>query len=191
MTPRVTPTVSSRRLIPLNRSQAVGQIRRRDADESADGDGSERIAHVVHTEQRRLEPAERLALPRRTEKRVMPSPCWRSCACHVLPSANPNVSTGLTAASRSRERMRAVGAEQQQAVARDQIDQAPERQPHGVEIRIDVGVVELDVVDHGHVGQVLQELGRLVEERTVVLVTLDARSPGRRPCGSSILRSRS
>src|SRR5439155_15198403 len=35
------------------------------------------------------------------------------------------------------------------------------------------GMVELDVVDHGDVGQVLQELRRLVEERAVVLVAFD------------------
>ena len=42
-----------------------------------------------------------------------------------------------------------------------------------VEVRVDVGVVELDVVDDGDVGQVLQELRGLVEERAVVLVAFD------------------
>ena len=48
-----------------------------------------------------------------------------------------------------------------------------ERQADGGEVRVDVGVVELDVVDDGDVGQVLQELRRLVEERAVVFVAFD------------------
>ena len=69
--------------------------------------------------------------------------------------------------------MRTVSAEQQQAAPRHQVDQSPERQPHRIEVGVDVGVIELDVVDHGNIGQVLQKLGGLVEERAVVLVAFD------------------
>ena len=81
--------------------------------------------------------------------------------------------TRETAAACQRRARRAVGAEQQQAAARHEVDEAAERQRHRVEVRIDVRVIELDVVDDGDVGQVLQELRRLVEERAVVLVALD------------------
>jgi hypothetical protein len=70
-------------------------------------------------------------------------------------------------------RIGAVGAEQQQTVLRHQVRQPAERQPHLVDAAVDVGVVELDVVDDGDVGEVLQELRGLVEERAVVFVAFD------------------
>ena len=70
-------------------------------------------------------------------------------------------------------------------------DQAAERQAHRVEVRVDVGVVELDVVDDGDVGQVLQELRRLVEERAVVLVALDHEVAARADPVARALRRRS
>ena len=72
-----------------------------------------------------------------------------------------------------RRRVRAVRAEQQQPVARDEVHQASERQQHGGQVRVDIRVIELDVVDDGDIRQVLQELRRLVEERAVVFVALD------------------
>ena len=82
----------------------------------------------------------------------------------------------LDAAARAlgkRPRVGVIGAEQQQAPARDQVHEPLERQTDGVEVGVDVGVVVLDVVHDGDVGQVLEELRRLVEERAVVLVALD------------------
>ena len=67
----------------------------------------------------------------------------------------------------------AVGADEQQPVLRDEIDQSAKRQRDGVEVRVDVRVIELDVVDDGDVRQVLQELRRLVEEGAVVFITFD------------------
>ncbi len=72
-----------------------------------------------------------------------------------------------------RSRAGAVGADEQQPPARHEVHEAAEGQRHRREVRVDVGVVELDVVDDGDVGQVLQELGGLVEERAVVLVAFD------------------
>ena len=101
----------------------------------------------------------------------------------------------------SAQRRRAVGAEQQQAAPRHQVHQPPERERHGVEVGVDVGVVELDVVDDGDVGQVLEELRGLVEERAVVLVAFDhevaplpepiARAARRRNCARCRRRARS
>ena len=47
-------------------------------------------------------------------------------------------------------RVRAVGAEQHQPGPRHQPDQPPEGQQHRIQIVVDVGVVELDVADDGH-----------------------------------------
>ena len=90
---------------------------------------------------------------------------------------------------RQRVRMRAVGAEQQQTVARHEIHETAERQQHRVEVGVDVGVVELDVVDDGDVGQVLQELRRLVEERAVVFVAFDDEVAARADAVARALRS--
>ena len=70
-------------------------------------------------------------------------------------------------------------------------DQPAERQQHRVEVGVDVGVIELDVVDDGDVGQVLEELRRLVEERAVVLVALDDEVAAAARRGSSSRRRRS
>ena len=83
---------------------------------------------------------------------------------------------GLDPAMRARlqsQRVGVVGAEQQQPPARDEVHEPLKRQADGVQVRIDIGVVELDVADHGNVRQVLQELRGLVEERAVVVVPLD------------------
>ena len=74
---------------------------------------------------------------------------------------------------RQRRGIRTVDTEQRQSAARHQVDEPPKREPHFVDVAIDVGVIELDVVDDGDVGQVLQELRRLVEVGAVVLVAFD------------------
>ena len=91
----------------------------------------------------------------------------------VAPVRQPECLDAAARVRLQRERVGVVGAEQQQAAARHEVDEPPEGQPNRIEVRIDVGVVELDVVDDGDVGQVLQELRGLVEERAVVLVPLD------------------
>src|SRR5438067_268477 len=67
-------------------------------------------------------------------------------------------------------RARAVGADEQQPLARHQPHEATEREHHGIEIGVDVRVIELDVVHDCDVGKVLEELRRLVEEGAVVFV---------------------
>ena len=68
---------------------------------------------------------------------------------------------------------RALGSGDEQPVAGDDVHQAHERDLDGGEVRVDVRVVELDVADDRHVREVVDELRPLVEEGTVVLVTLD------------------
>ena len=110
---------------------------------------------------------------------VVPSAASRSRARQSAPSLRPKVWTRHWAWPASDGRIRAVGAEQQQAAPRHQPHQPRERQPHRVEIGVDVGVIEFDVVDDGDVGQVLEELRGLVEVGAVVLVALDdERAPG-------------
>ena len=65
----------------------------------------------------------------------------------------PNVSTRETARRLQRRARRTVGAEQQQPAPRHQIDQPPERQRHGVQVGVDVRVIELDVVDDAMSGR--------------------------------------
>ena len=78
-----------------------------------------------------------------------------------------------TRAASQRQRLGVVGADQQQPAPRDQVHEAAEGHADRLEVGIDVGVVVLDVVDDGDVGQVFEELGGLVEERAVVLVPFD------------------
>ena len=64
------------------------------------------------------------------------------------------------------------------AAARDEVDQALEGGLDGGEVGVDVGVVELDVGEDGGVGEVVQELGALVEEGGVVLVAFEDEGAG-------------
>jgi hypothetical protein len=57
--------------------------------------------------------------------------------------------------------------------ARHDANQPAERELDRFEIAVDVGVVELDVLDQDDMGKIVQELGRLVEKRGVVFVALD------------------
>ena len=43
----------------------------------------------------------------------------------------------------------------------------------GIEIRKNICVIELDIVDHQGLGPVMDELGPLVEKRRVVFIGLD------------------
>ena len=117
---RRTPDDLEPALDALEHPKPVGERPRRDPDVAADGDRRERVAHVVHAEQRRREPAERFAAPTHLEVRQAVGDV-DVVACQSAPSAVPNVSTGLTGVLRERRRVRAVGAEQQQAVARHEV----------------------------------------------------------------------
>ena len=66
-----------------------------------------------------------------------------------------------------------VGVVENDPVARHDVDHPPEAQLDLVHVLVDVGVVELDVVDDEQFRQVVDELAALVEERGVVLVALD------------------
>ena len=60
-----------------------------------------------------------------------------------------------------------------EAAARNEIDETLEGGLDGFEIGVDVGVVELDVSEDERVRKVVEELGALVEEGGVVLVAFD------------------
>ena len=105
---------------------------------------------------------------RRTLKRVVAPAGSISCACQSSAFVRAERLDARDGLLRRRARARAVGADEQQAVARHEVHEAAEREHHGVEVGVDVGVIELDVVDDGDVGQILQELRGLVEERAVV-----------------------
>ena len=60
-----------------------------------------------------------------------------------------------------------------EAAARNEIDEALEGGFDGFEVGVDVGVVELDVGEDERVGKVVEKLGALVEEGGVVLVAFE------------------
>ena len=69
--------------------------------------------------------------------------------------------------------MRTIVTDQKQTVARHQVHEPSEREQHGIEIGVNIGVIELDVVDDGDVWQILQKFRTLVEKGAVVLVAFD------------------
>ncbi len=69
--------------------------------------------------------------------------------------------------------VRVVAVAEELAVARDEPDEVREGFLDRGEVVEDVGVIEFEVVDDRDLGQVVDELAALVEERGVVLVALD------------------
>ena len=59
------------------------------------------------------------------------------------------------------------------AVARDDVEEAFEAQLDLLDVVVDIRVVELDVVHHHAFGQVVEELGALVEEGRVVFIAFE------------------
>ena len=69
--------------------------------------------------------------------------------------------------------LRAVPAQDEAPVARNQIHESAESQFDRRKIGVDVRVIEFDVVDDGQLWQVMHELGAFVEICGVVLVAFD------------------
>ena len=72
-----------------------------------------------------------------------------------------------------RGEIRVVAVGQKLAVARDEGDKPPEGGLDGGEIFENVGVIEFQVVDDDHFGQVMDEFAALVKKGGVVFVALD------------------
>src|SRR6185503_16732439 len=69
--------------------------------------------------------------------------------------------------------IRAVPTGNQPAVLRNEIHETTKSQLHCIQIAIDIGVVEFDVIDDRELGQVVHELRTFVEVSSVVLVRFD------------------
>ena len=144
----------------------------RNARRMRHGDGRERVPDVMRARQRQHDRCESIASAPHRER--------LSLRRHVDIAGPPVGSLRKTerfhAAERKllhRQRGVAVGAEQRETRPRHEVHQPPKGQPDGVEVGVDVCVIELDVVDDGNIGQILQELGGLVEERAVVLIAFN------------------
>ncbi len=96
--------------------------------------------------------------------------------CRAPPLRHRRQAERLNAAPRQRHqrrRIRAVDTDQREPGAGHQVHEPAKREAHGVEVRVDVRVIELDVVHDRDVRQVLEELRGLVEVGAVVFVALD------------------
>src|SRR5204863_9576720 len=79
----------------------------------------------------------------------------------------------LAKPSQPRSHRRTVPAGNQAAVARHQIHQTPKRELHRIEVLVNIGVIEFDVVNDGNFGEVMHELRALVEIGRVVFVAFN------------------
>src|SRR5438067_1939214 len=68
---------------------------------------------------------------------------------------------------------RTVPTDNQLSIAGDEVHQTTERQLYRVEVRVNVCMVEFDIVDDGDLRQVMHELRAFVEVSRVVLVAFD------------------
>ncbi len=104
----------------------------------------------MRAEQRQLERAERRSTT------ADPKPRHRPCSVEIagLPVhvfAGPECLDSGRGGRDQPPGTFAVGADEQQTLPRNESHEAAEREPHRVEVGVDVRVIELDVVDHGDV----------------------------------------
>jgi len=114
-------------------------------------------------------------------------------ACHSASSAVPNVCTRETALSTSARRAGTVGADQQQALgAAPGFTRRRNASVHRLEVGIDVGVIELDVVDDWRcrAGN-FQELSPVLSKNALSYSRLRSRNRGLARCDSWIRGRRS
>ena len=141
------------------------------------GDRRQRILHVVRADQRPLHRAARLRrprAPRSASSRPRPGPAARVHSASALRRAREALERRPARPWRaSRAEPRIGGVPDDAAAARHDAHQVMELALDGGHVRVDVGVVVLEVVEHHGARPVVHELGALVEERRVVLVRLD------------------
>ena len=68
--------------------------------------------------------------------------------------------------------LRVIGIDQSEAVFGDDVQQLAERFLDGSQVGVDVGMIELDVVEDDQFGKVVEELAAFVSKGSVVLVSL-------------------
>ena len=142
----------------------------------ADRHGGEGVADVVSAEERDPHRPALLAAHREIERHAVA--VGRDVARAPLGVIGEAESLDAAPGERGQPLgLGAVGAENQPAAPRDEADEPPERRAQRLHVGVDVGVVVLEVADDGDVGQILQKLGGLVEERAVVFVALDHEIP--------------
>jgi len=151
-TPSSDPRSSRRRFTPWNRRRASPRPARR-PDRSSDGDGRQRVADVVRAEHRDLEVADGPAVPPDLDAVPSPSRGGRRPASR---GRRPGRRSRRGSARGWPARACGLSARPGAAAPRQQVHEAPEREQDGVEVRVDVGVVELDVRDHGDVRRYLR-----------------------------------
>ena len=147
VTPSAVPTTSSRRFTPANRRRPSAIRSDAHADLGRDGDRRQRVANVVRADERHLEAAKRRPAAPDLKPRRRDRPARDRRPASRRRRAVPNVSTRDTARALQRAappRCRRRGAA---APPRHEIDEPAERQRHGLDVGVDVRVIELDVVD--------------------------------------------
>ena len=136
------------------------------------GESRQRIPDVETSRERNLEPPPILTVLQRTEAGGLlqkPDGCSGPSGSRVHPERD-DVGGRIGAQVPNRF---IVPAGDQRSLGGDNVQQPPEALFDRRKIGIDVGMVILAVVEDDHVGQVVQELGTLVEEGGVVLVSFD------------------
>jgi len=143
-----------------------------EANGGADSQCRQRVSHIEGPHHRQRHGRHTLACPQDVEH----GPARLSAQPLSTPVGIAAQAECLDATARQgaqTERFGIVCAQQQQPPARDQTDKPPERQPDRLEVRIDVGMIEFDVIHHDDVRQVLEKLGGLVEKRAVVFIAFN------------------
>jgi len=134
--------------------------------------GHRRIARVIKSRQRPAHLRPRLAAPEQAERR--PVGVLREIDdARVGLLAQPHADDARPRQRPEGAQVVVVGIHDHPAVARHDAREVAEGALHVGQIAEDVGVVELQIVEHRDVRRVVDEFAALVEKRAVVLVALD------------------
>src|SRR5262249_15911517 len=92
---------------------------------------------------------------------------------HRVVFAQPEALHRTVSHVQQRRQVRVVAISQELSVARDQVDEPPECHLNVIQAAEYIGVIKFQVVNDGHLGQVMDKLAALVEEGRVIFVALE------------------
>ena len=156
----------------LKRLQSALDLLRRHAAHAGDGDIGEGVHDIVLAGKIRPEAKPFAPFPPCRERASFR--CELNLGCvRIAAARHPEREPARPRVGAERHHIRIVSIGHDHILGRNLLHPVPERFDDRIEVRVDIGVIELDVVQQKRIGVVVQELRAFIEERRVVFVALD------------------
>ena len=155
-----------------------------------DGRRRQSIANVINSDQIETQSSEKFLPVENVERELAPFHGSIARSPIVLRAESKGLAEAIRFAA-DLECHRAVGANGEVTALRNQIDEARELKPYCVQVRVNIGMVELYVSHYRHIGEVVHEFRALIKKSGVVFVALhDERRASFHPiAGSKVFRN--